>query len=171
MNLILCGMMGAGKTTVGAALAKQSGYVFYDTDAVIVERYGKIADIFACYGEAYFRAIETNVVRELACKDKAILSVGGGLVLKQENVKILKDGGKIIYLCASLSTLTARLSADKERPLLHTGGESLQEKLTSLLKDRAPIYEKVADCIVDVDGKTPEEIAGEIQEKMLENKK
>ena len=167
MNLILCGMMGAGKTTVGVALAKLTGRRLYDTDAVIVEKYGQIADIFARYGEAYFRAIETETVRKLSCMDTGIFSVGGGLVLKQENVDILKNGGKIIYLRASLSTLMARLAADKERPLLHTGEESLEERLTRLLKERASIYESVADCIADVDGKTPEEIAQEIAKNCL----
>lgn len=163
MNLILCGMMGAGKTTVGKALAQRTGRTLLDTDALIVERYGNINDIFARYGEQYFRDLETQTVQELCQQDKLILSVGGGLVLKRQNVEILQKNGKIIYLRAKLDTLMQRLSSDRERPLLHAGEESLQDRLTRLLNERACIYEKAADFVVDVDEKTPEEIAEEIE--------
>ena len=162
MNLILCGMMGAGKTTVGVALASLTGRRVYDVDEEIVKKHGRIADIFARYGERYFREIETETARELSCMDEVIISVGGGLVLKQENVEILQKKGKIVYLRASLATLTKRLVADGERPLLQTDGESLACRIERLLKERAPIYESVADFVVDVDEKTPEQIAAEI---------
>lgn len=162
MNLILCGMMGAGKTTVGLALAKLTGRRLYDTDGVIVEKHGKIADIFARHGEAYFREIETETARELSRMGEVILSVGGGLVLKQENVEILQMKGKIVYLRAALPTLTQRLKADGERPLLQTDSEGLKDRIERLLKEREPIYEKVADFVVDVDEKTPDQIAAEI---------
>jgi shikimate kinase len=90
MNLILCGMMGAGKTTVAKALAKLTGYQSYDTDAEIVKKHGNISDIFARFGEEYFRDLETQTVKELVNEQNAIISVGGGLVLRQENVEILK---------------------------------------------------------------------------------
>lgn len=159
MNLILCGMMGSGKTTVGKALSKLSGKPFFDTDAVIEEEYGPITEIFSRHGEAYFRALETQTVKALADKD-AVLSTGGGLVLREENVALLKQGGKIVYLCAELSTLEERLAGDTSRPLLKSGN------LGALLKKRAPIYESVADFTVNVDNKTPEKIAEEIIEKL-----
>lgn len=161
MNLILCGMMGCGKTTVGRKIAQRTGRRWYDTDDLIVEKYGKIADIFARFGEARFREIETEIVKELAQKDGLVISCGGGLVLKSENVELLKTNGKIVYLRARLETLLSRLQQDGERPLLQSK-ESLSDRLTGLLKDRTPIYGRVADCAVDVDGKTPEEIAAEI---------
>lgn len=162
MNLILCGMMGSGKTTVGLKIAEISGRKCYDTDGVIVERYGSIAEIFARYGEARFRALEKEIVRELTEQDQLVLSTGGGLVLKQENVELLKNNGKIVYLRARAETLCARLQGDRARPLLQSSGETLQEKVERLLAERAHVYERVADCVVDVDEKTPEKIATEI---------
>lgn len=161
MNLILCGMMGAGKTTVGVKIAETVGVRWYDTDDLIVENHGRISDIFQRYGEEYFRKLETETIAKLSKKDGLVISVGGGLVLKEENVELLKRNGKIVYLRAGLETLEKRLGADCTRPLLQTNGETLRERLTRLLKERAPIYERVADYIVDVDGKTPEKIAAE----------
>ena len=161
MNLCLCGMMGAGKTTVGVEIVKNTSLRLCDTDGLIVEKHGKIADIFARYGEGRFREIETETVKTLAKEDGLVISTGGGLVLRAENVALLGQNGKIVYLRASLETLVERLHADGTRPLLQTE-EGLCDRLARLLKERAPIYEQVADFVVDVDGKTPEEIAKEI---------
>ena len=162
MNLILCGMMGAGKSTVGCKLAELTRMRPCDTDGVIVERYGKISDIFERQGEAHFRKIETEVVKELAGQDGLVISTGGGLVLKRENTDLLKTNGKIVFLRATLETLAQRLQADGTRPLLQTGKESLQDRLKRLLQERMPGYESASDFVVDVDGKTPEGIAKEI---------
>ncbi len=161
MNLILCGMMGCGKTTVGRKIAEITSRRCLDTDDLIVERHGKITDIFARYGEEYFREIERETVREVAQKDGLIVSTGGGVVLKAENVARLRENGKIVYLRAKKETLEERLKADKERPLLQSKN-SLSDRLAGLLKARASVYESVADYVVDVDGKTPDEIATEI---------
>ena len=161
MNLILCGMMGSGKSTVGKLLAKTASWEWADTDELIVSRYGKITDIFEQKGEGYFRALETKIVQELAKKDRLVISTGGGLVLKEENVSLLKEKGEIVYLRATKETLARRLASDKERPLLQTE-ETLDEKLTRLLKERSAVYERVADKIIDVDNKTPEKIVDEI---------
>ena len=162
MNLILCGMMGSGKTTVGIKIAELTGRRWYDTDGVIVDRHGKISDIFEYYGEAHFRKLETEIVRELVKKDDLIISTGGGLVLKSENNTLLKENGKIVFLRAGLETLSKRLHVDGTRPLLQTSTESIRVRLERLLKERTPVYESVADYIVDVDDKTPEVIAEEI---------
>ena len=161
MNLILCGMMGCGKTTVGGKIAELTNGVCYDTDDLIVQKHGRIADIFARFGEARFREIETETLRELLEKDNLVVATGGGAVLKDENVALLQKKGKLVYLRANMQTLLSRLRTDSERPLLQSG-QSLSERLTELLRARAPIYERVADYTVDVDGKTPEEIAEEI---------
>lgn len=134
-----------------------------DTDELIVDKYGKISDIFAEYGEEYFRSLETQTVRALSRQDGLVISTGGGLVLRTENVEALREGGKIVLLRARVDTLVTRLQSDTERPLLH-GATSLQERLENILRDRAPIYESVADFVVDVDGRTPEEISGKIVE-------
>jgi len=167
MNVILCGMMGVGKTTVGNKIEEITGRKCYDTDALIVERYGEITDIFQTHGEAYFRALEGEIVKELAVKDNLVVSTGGGLVLRDENVALLKEKGKIIFLRAKIQTLEARLQADKSRPLLQNA-ISLQQRLQKLLKERTPVYQRVADYIVDVDEKTPEQLAEEIGRLMGE---
>jgi shikimate kinase len=161
MNLVLCGMMGAGKTTVGEKLAQKLGWSCCDTDHRIEEKYGKITKIFAQYGEEYFRGLETQLVKEFVQEDGLVVSVGGGLVLRAENVALLKQSGKIIFLRAKQATLVERLVSDDSRPLLQSE-ETLPDRIHRLLVERMPTYEKVADFIVDVDGKTPEEIAEEI---------
>ena len=161
MNLILCGMMGAGKTTVGIKIAEKLGRRWYDTDEVITQQYGKISDIFEEKGEEYFRGLETQTVKSLCAETDLVISVGGGLVLRAENVELLKQNGKIIFLRAKKQTLLARLQGDKERPLLQ-GEESLEDKIDRLLSTREAIYAKVADYIVDVDEKSPDKIADEI---------
>ncbi len=162
MNVILCGMMGAGKTTIGIKIAECTGRRWYDTDGMIVDRHGKISDIFEYYGEEYFRKIETEIVKELSGQDNLVISTGGGLVLKSENDKILQENGKIVFLRASLNTLAERLKVDGTRPLLQTSTETIRDRLARLLAERSPVYESVADYIVDVDGKMPEQIAQEI---------
>lgn len=157
MNLILCGMMGSGKTTVGLKLAEISGLSHCDTDNLIVEKYGEISTIFKRYGEACFRDMETKTVAELSDQDGLIISTGGGLVLREENVRLLKKKGRICYLRASVNTLEQRLKGDETRPLLKD-----KDALHTLMAKRAPTYESVADFIVDVDGKTPEKVAKEI---------
>ncbi len=162
MNLVLCGMMGVGKTTIGIKIAENTGLNWVDTDGLIESRHGKIAEIFARQGEAYFRALEKQIVEELSSQDGLIISTGGGLVLQKENVARLKQKGKIVFLRARLKTLSSRLSADGARPLLQSETESVNARLSKLLTERMPVYEQVADYIVDVDKKEPEEIAGEI---------
>ena len=161
MNIILCGMMGCGKTTVGKLLA--SDRTWLDTDTLIEEKYGKIPDIFAKHGEAHFRALERALVRELCERDGLVLSTGGGLVLDSENVKLLKTKGLIVFLQAEKQTLFARLQADTSRPLLQAG--SLSQRLDELLIARTPLYLQAADVVVNVDKKSPQEIVEEIIKK------
>lgn len=162
MNVILCGMMGCGKTTVASALEKQ-GFTAVDTDALIVERFGNIDNIFSSRGEEYFRDLESDITAEVAKKyDGAVISVGGGCVLRDKNVKNLKAGGKIFYLRTKPETIISRLQGDSSRPLLKG---DLSEKVNSILKNRAKIYESVADEIVDTDGLSPQDIAAIIKGK------
>lgn len=161
MNIILCGMMGVGKTSVGIRIAELTDKRWYDTDVVITDRHGRISDLFEYYGEAHFRSLETEVVRELAGQDGLVISTGGGLVLKSENSELLKQGGKIFFMRASLQTLLNRVAADETRPLLKGSGK-IAERLGELLHERTPVYEHVADYIVDTDGKSVDEVAREI---------
>lgn len=162
MNVVLCGMMGAGKSTIGIKIAELTGRRWYDTDGVISDRHGKISDIFEYYGEPHFRKLETEVVKELSTQDNLVISTGGGLVLKSENNVLLQKNGKIVFLRATLETLNKRLVVDGTRPLLQASTESISDRLAKLLKERTPVYEHVADYIVDVDEKSPLEIAQEI---------
>ncbi len=158
MNIVLCGMMGVGKSSVGIRISEKTGRRWIDTDVVITDRHGRISDIFEYYGEAHFRSLETEVVRELSDMDSLVISTGGGLVLKPENNELLKKNGKIIFLRASVETLLSRVRADETRPLLKDNGK-IAEKLGELLVERTPVYEAVADGIVDTDGKSVDEVA------------
>ena len=116
-NIILVGMMGAGKTTVGKALANSLGKEFIDSDHEIQERTGvKIPVIFEIEGEAGFRKRESEVLIELVKKKNIVLATGGGAVLSQENRQILQRGGIVIYLRASVNDLYRRTRHDKNRP-------------------------------------------------------
>ena len=161
MNLVLCGMMGCGKSTVGVRLAELTARKYCDTDAVIVEKYGRIADIFERFGEDYFRDLETQTIKELVRFDDLVIATGGGLILRKENVELLKSNGKIIFLRAKEETLFTRLQADKERPLLQNA-EDLSARIRKLLAEREEHYLNASDFVLDVDEKTPEGIAGEI---------
>ena len=161
MNIVLCGMMGVGKSSVGVRIAEMTGRMWYDTDVVITDRHGRISDIFEYYGEAHFRSLETEIVRELSGRDGLVISTGGGLVLKPENSELLKQNGKIFFMRASFETLLKRVRADETRPLLKNTGKTA-EALGNLLAQRTPVYEHVADYIVDTDGKSINEVAEEI---------
>ena len=165
MNIVLCGMMGLGKTSVGIRIAELTRRRWFDTDIVISDRYGKISDLFEYYGEAHFRALETEIVKELSALDDLVISTGGGLVLKSENSELLKQNGKIVFMRASFETLLKRVRADETRPLLKDMGKTA-ERLKELLDARTPVYEFVADTIVDTDGKSIDEIAREIVGRM-----
>lgn len=167
MNIVLCGMMGAGKTVVGKELADLSGRRLSDTDELISEKYGKISEIFEKYGEPYFRDLETETAKFIADEDGLIVSTGGGFIMRKENAEYLKRNGTIFFLRATKETLLKRLALDTSRPLLKDGAE---KKLSELLPLRTPIYEAVADYIVDTDGKSTEEVAKEIL-ALAENKK
>ena len=161
MHIVLCGMMGCGKTTIGKQLSARLQMPWQDTDDKIVEKHGAIAEIFNRFGEARFREIETSVLKELLQNGDSVLSVGGGLVVRQENAALLKKNCVVIFLRATAETLERRLREDTSRPLLQ-GDTSLLERVQALLKERAPIYESVANFTVDVDEKSVGEIVEEI---------
>ena len=161
MNVILAGMPACGKTTVARALAKLIGAEVYDTDQKIVESCGAINEIFAHYGETAFRNLETEEVKKASALDNLIISTGGGCVLREENVALLKKSGKIVYLRTSLQTLLSRVNGDGARPLLKGGAE---QKMKALFEERSPVDMRVADIVTDTDGLGPEEIASKIAE-------
>lgn len=162
MNVVLCGMMGCGKSTVAEAFSKLYGYKKVDTDEIIVSRYGEINCIFEKFGEEYFRDLESLIVEEVASlKGGAVISVGGGCVLRDKNVKKLKENGILIYLRTRAQTIIERLKDSSDRPLLK---ERLEERVNEILSSRSRIYESAADKIIDTDGLSPKETAKKIKE-------
>lgn len=157
-NVVLTGMPGSGKSTVGKCL-NIKGFEFVDTDEEIEKRCGcSIKELIQEKGEAYFRALETEVIREVSSMNCSIISTGGGAVLKEENVRALKRNGKLYFLNADLS----RLQATDSRPLSDT-----QEKLARLYTERMSIYTGTADVVVP-DLRTPQDEADYITTKREE---
>ncbi len=147
-NLFLVGLMGAGKTTVGRALAKRTGKTFYDSDHEIEARCGvRVATIFDIEGEQRFRDRESAVITDLVKLDNIVLATGGGAVLRPENRELLSRNGRIIYLRATIDDLLARTQHDRNRPLLRTADP--RAKLQSLFEERDPLYRSIADLVVD----------------------
>lgn len=163
-HVILIGFMGCGKSTVGIRLSYRIRRVVEDTDKRIEREQKKsISEIFAEQGEAYFRDLETDLLKRLGEeKGFKIISTGGGLPLREENRELLHKLGKVIYLRIKPETVYNRLKNDKTRPLLQ--GDNPLEKIENLMGQRSSIYESAADVIVDVDDKTMEQILGEIVE-------
>lgn len=153
-NIILVGPMGAGKSTIGRLLAAKLGYGFLDTDHVIEEKTGAdIAWIFDVEGEEGFRAREHQVLQELSGEAHVVVATGGGIVIRSDNRSILAALDAVIYLRASVGQLIERTARDKKRPLLQV--EDPKAKIISLLAERKPYYEEIADFIVDTDGHSP----------------
>ena len=165
-HIILVGFMGCGKTHAGRMLAKELKLPFIDMDEQIVTRAQQpITEIFAEYGEAHFRAIETEVLKDLlAGHEQTVISSGGGVPMQEANLPLLKKG-IVVYLKASVDVLLSRLKHDKSRPILQGG--DLREKITTLLAKRTPIYESVSNIeVVTSDG--AEMVVGQIIEKLVE---
>ena len=151
-NIILVGYMGCGKSTVGRKAARALEYQFLDTDSVIEEEEGvSIAKLFEIKGETYFREKETELLRRLLSGPKGnVIATGGGLPMREENAALLKELGTVIYLKPTIDTLVTRLSGDKTRPLLQN--VNIREKVETMLAVRGPVYESVADVVLETDG-------------------
>lgn len=154
--------MGAGKTTVGRALAKNLKKTFYDTDLEIEKRTGvKIPTIFEMEGEAGFRKRESVVLDELTGLSNVVLATGGGAVLDEKNRSLMKTRGIVVYLRADIHDLYLRTRHDRNRPLLQTADP--QSKLRELFAIRDPLYREVADIVVDTGSQPVANIVGKIQ--------
>ncbi len=146
-NIILVGLMGAGKSTIGRSLAKKLKKEFYDSDRVIEERTGvDIATIFEIEGEEGFRNREAQVIEELCKLDNIVLATGGGSVLREENRDNMKNFGNVVYLSTTAELLYSRIRHDKSRPLMQTSNPL--DTLKNLLKDREPFYKEVSDLVI-----------------------
>lgn len=146
-NLILVGMMGSGKTTMGRILARHLNKVFVDSDEEIQHCTGvTIPHIFDVEGESGFRQRETDALEALVGRDNQVLATGGGAVLAEKNRQMMSSNGIVIYLKASVHDLWLRTRNDKNRPLLQTG--NVHAKLSELLQQRDALYQQVADIVI-----------------------
>jgi shikimate kinase len=156
-RVILIGPMGSGKTTIGSLLAQRLGLNFRDTDHLIEEQEGKtVSQIFLDQGEDAFRVIEKRVLREELLTDGTVLSLGGGAPISIDAQSALRAiSSHIIFLDISLSTVAPRIGFNRDRPLLLNNPRGQWQ---TLMEARRPIYEAVADTIINVDDKSEEEI-------------
>lgn len=165
-NIILIGFMACGKSSVGRRLSQALNMDFLDTDELIENKAGiTVSDIFATQGEAAFRIMETECLKDLLNREGSafVLSVGGGLPIREENRRLLPQIGTVIYLKVSPDTVFMRVRNDKTRPLLQTANP--RGRIMDLMCSRRRFYEDAADYIVEADNKSFEEIIEEIKEK------
>lgn len=165
-NVILIGFMGCGKSSAAVKLSYRLKQPMTDTDRWIEKKQGrKITEIFEKDGEEAFRDMETECLKTLKESAKnQIISVGGGAVLREENRRLLKETGKVIYLRAKPETLYERLKNDNARPLLKA--ENPLERIQKLLEERKEVYENAADIVIDVDDKNFGQILYEIERSL-----
>lgn len=162
-NIILEGFMGSGKSTVSELISDKLELELIDTDEAIEEAEGrKISEIFEQDGEEAFRDMETELMEMVISEHmrENVISLGGGLPVREKNRELLKRAGKVVYLRTSPETVYDRLKGDDTRPLLKS--ENPLARIKELQDKRGKIYEEAADIIVDTDGKTPAEVADEI---------
>ena len=157
-NVVLIGMPGCGKTTIGRLLAKELGRNMLDVDELIVQRAGcPISQIFESRGQEYFRRMETEIITEISRKNGLIIASGGGSVLSKENVRRLSQNGRLFFI----DRPPDHLLPTADRPLANN-----EEKITKLYRERLPIYLDAADRVVKADG-PPEAVARYIIRSML----
>jgi shikimate kinase len=165
-NIFLVGFMGSGKSTVAAGLKDKLEMERIEMDEMIVKKQGmSIAEIFAEYGEAYFRNLESNTLIELQKKSQAIVSCGGGVVMREENSEHMKKHGRVVLLTAKPETIYERVKDSTERPILNDNMNV--EFIKELMSRRQARYEAVADITVSTDGKNVVQICEEIITKLI----
>jgi shikimate kinase len=163
-NLILTGFMGTGKSSVGRLLAEKLGYVFKDIDEIIVRENGStISEIFAKFGEAFFRSLEKDVLKRELMGDRMVVSTGGGAVIAEENRKLMRRQGLVINITATPDAILERLKNDNGRPLLADGNKTII--ITKMLAQRESYYAD-ADIQIDTTGKNVDDVVREILEEI-----
>ncbi len=160
-NIVLCGFMGCGKTTIGSLLAKKTGMAFIDLDKYIEKQEHKtVSEIFAESGEAHFRMLERNAAAELAAKNGLVIAAGGGTLTFPENVDAFRSNGcRIVLLDISPEVAAQRLRHDTTRPLLNRPDKD--EYIKKLYEQRLPLYREAAGLVVNADA-SPMQICRDI---------
>ena len=160
-NIVLIGFMGAGKSTIAGMMHEAFSMEVIEMDQVITDQQGmSIPEIFEKYGEEYFRDLETNLLIDMQARQNVIISCGGGVALRERNVKEMKRNGKVVFLTASPETILERVRDDDDRPLLN--GHKNVEYISRMMETRRPKYEAAADFIISTDGKSSYDICREI---------
>ena len=168
-SIALIGMMGVGKSSVGACLHRRTGLALLDIDEVVASRFQmSIPKIFAEHGERKFREAETQVLRRMHIEEQTVIVTGGGIVLRKENVQFLKTQTLVVWLDGDEETLFARASRKKNRPLLQT--KNPRKSFSEILSARRPLYAKIADIRVNTSVLTDEEVALVILAKLTRMK-
>lgn len=167
-SIMLIGMRGSGKTTIARMLAQKTGKQHVDTDDIIVERTGmKIPDIVRLHGLEYFRDRESDVIKELSERQNLIVATGGGVIVRPQNIPFLKKNSICVWLQASIPDLVTRTGNDPNRLPLTDKATPLEE-VTEVLGQRTPLYQSVADEVVDTEGRSEEDAVDEILRKLKE---
>ena len=163
-NIILCGFMGCGKSTIGNLLSKKTGMSFIDLDSYIEQKENKtVAEIFADNGEDYFRQLERDASKELSQKKSLVIATGGGTLTFQENVDAFKTSGKIVLLDVPVEVVSERLQGDTTRPLLNRPDK--EQAMRELYEKRMPLYQNAADIIVNA-ANSPLQVCMEIMSNL-----
>jgi len=166
MNIVLIGMRGSGKSTVAKLLAKKLDKKFIDLDELLSKKVDMTLPKFVKqFGWEQFRDKESEIAEEISQQTYAVISTGGGVILRKQNVDALKKNGKFVYLQTSIATMLKRLESDRSRPAL-TNKKTLEEELQQVWEERKTLYENAADIIIETDKKTVKEIADEIISKL-----
>jgi shikimate kinase len=164
-RILLIGPPGAGKSTIGVALAKELSMQFVDTDQLIEKETGKsITDIFVVDGEPHFRALEVEVLKTVLTLETAVISLGGGAPISEEAQRVIKNSNShVVFLDVSLATAAPRVGFNRDRPLLMGNPRAQWQALSD---ERRPIYELLADECIKVDDMSVVQIVTEIKEKL-----
>jgi len=159
-NIVLIGFMGCGKSLTSNKLAETLNRKVISTDKLIEQKEGQvIAEIFEKSGEGYFRRVEKEIIKEISGQSDLIIDCGGGVVMDDENMANLKKNGLVIYLAASPESIYENIKHQPRRPLLNVADPQL--KITELLQERKPYYEK-ADRTINTDHRTINQIAEDV---------
>ena len=166
-NIVLIGFMGSGKSTISDCLSTKFAMETVEMDRIIAEREGmSIPEIFEVHGEEYFRNLETNLLIEMQSKSNVVISCGGGVPMRENNVVEMKKNGRVVLLTAKPETIYNRVKDNHDRPLLENNKNV--PYISELMEKRRPKYEAAADIIIETDGKDKLEICEELVQKLLE---
>ena len=164
-NIYLVGPMGSGKTTIGQRLARLLGLEFLDCDHELEAQTGaSVSLIFDVEGEDGFRARETRLLADLTTRKGVLIATGGGSVLREENRRMLRESGLVVYLKTSVAQQLKRLSRDRSRPLLQTADR--RARLEALAEHRNPLYEEVAQIVFPAQNRGLDAVAKDLERKI-----